>query len=614
MSMKKIIAGVAAAALTVSSLAVVGVSAEDDVKTFNFVGKTGTMKVTYSASASYLGGLPVDEVFTQAGGTEIDFSYSLAMGMQDGYKSDNLAKVQAILDGIKVGNGSTVTVTGVNESGRTVTVTATADKHQAWNTIPEGVERIRIRKVDDGKGAALAGYDLDLTVFETIRTITVANTFEYSTQGYYVPANTVHVDIHNTFGVASKLGDGESFAQYWAPYTSDSKDNNGYVISADQAYALEGAAGDKNIEIGANADGSRIYAISIGNNTLRWVNDNIVQNKGAKLKINFMTPSQLKDAITGGTVTSYTTLIGNSSSPVLTPGSSSSTVANDITIGVNLKNTTRLQQTTNIVDYCAEFDWDTLVQNSSSTVSGNVDSIAFRIAKTDNVGKMIADKDWNIGIKSIEIVIPDQATVPGGAEATRILTAGSADCMVKVIGTDHTIFGNGAQELTVVNNITNNNVDYTLKLTAADGSYVQPAGELTLQLSIPSDFKGRTLKGDVKHTCNDGTVENLKIENADTYKTDGYVVVKTSKFSTFGLEFEEDDTTTTEAPETTTEAPETTTEAPATEAPATEAPATDVGNAGASNADDKNANTGVVLAVVPAAIAAAAVVISKKRK
>ena len=287
-------------------------------------------------------------------------------------------------------------------------------------------------------------------------------------------------------------------------------------------------------------------------------------------------------------------------------------------MGVNLHNTTKLQQTQNIQGTdtdspYVEFDWDEMVQNSLSTISGNVDSIAFRIVKTNNTAK-ITNKDGQIGIANIQIILPDQATVPGGNDPARILTAGSADCFVKLIGTDKTIYGNGAVEVAVENNITNSSVSYAVKLMDANGAYVQPGGEVTLQLSIPNDFRGATLSSNqVKHTCNDGTVEQLEIQNFETYKTDNYIVVKTSKFSDFEFGFE-----TTEAPaETTTEAPaETTTEAPVettTEAPATEAPANN-GNASAGANTDKNAPTGVVLAVVPAAVAAAAVVISKKRK
>lgn len=95
-------------------------------------------------------------------------------------------------------------------------------------------------------------------------------------------------------------------------------------------------------------------------------------------------------------------------------------------------------------------------------------------------------------------------------------------------------------------------------------------------------------------------------------------------------------TTTTQAPaaDTTTKAPDVTTAAPSsgndkpgssnedttTKAPdnGTNAPDdgnnSNVGNDGNGNGADKNQATGVVLAVIPAAIAAAAVVISKKRK
>ena len=338
----------------------------------------------------------------------------------------------------------------------------------------------------------------------------------------------------------------------------------------------------------------------------RWVNDNIVQNKGAKLRINFMTPGQLQDAIQGGNISTYPTEIGGA---VLNPGSSSTTTANDITIGVNLKNTTKLQQTTNIKDYSAEFDWDTLVQASTATVSGNVDSIAFRIQNTENVRNTIADKDLHVGIRSIEIILPDQSTVAPVEEVIEVEDPVSG---VKASGTAATIRGNGGAILQAIGKLTSSNLTYEVKLLDKDSNAVQPAGEVTLTLPIPKDNQGKTIKGGtVAHGLSNGTVENLPIVNIDTYKTDGFVKVVTKSFSpftitfaTFGMDFEDD--------ETTTETEATTTEPVTEEATTTEAPA----QTGSTNngGEDKNVGTGVVLAVVPAAIAAAAVVISKKRK
>ena len=618
MSMKKIIAGAAAAALTVSSLAVVSVSAAETTKTFNFIGKVGSMEITYSQTIAFRGGIEPSEVFHTNGDSYVNsysFDYDLVMSLKDGYKTDNLNDVNNILKTYKTGSGTQFTVVGFNSlTEKDITSKAKAKVNDA-----KTLETIRVANDE----VVLPGDMIDLTDMDLIKSITLTNTFSIDTKGFFVPEGIANISVSNNIGL--KL---DNFTKGSGTYKSDKDDSDGKLMTTNGIFTFEGTEGSRTLVVdSANAWGAREqYGISLGNNLLRWVNDNIVQNRGAKLRITFMKPSELKSAIESNGGSSYPTLPYDwaqwGGSIVLDPIASGESVAADVAIGVNLQNTTRLQQAATIKDYMVEFDWDTLVQNSSATVSGNVDSIAIRVKNTQNVINNITDGqahayDWtdstiggsdevyyNIAIKQIDIIIPDQATVEPApsSDATRILTAGSADCMVKVIGTDHTIFGNGAQELTVVNNITNNNVDYVLKLTDANGAYVQPAGELTLQLSIPSDFKGREIKGDVKHTCNDGTVENLKIENADTYKTDGYVVVKTSKFSTFGLEFEEEETTTeAPAPETTTEAPVETTEAPATGA-------TNGGNG------DKNAPTGVVLAVVPAAIAAAAVVISKKRK
>ena len=283
----------------------------------------------------------------------------------------------------------------------------------------------------------------------------------------------------------------------------------------------------------------------------------------------------------------------------------------DIMIGVNLQNTTKLQQATNINNYVAEFDWDTLVQNSASTVSGNVDSIAIRVNNSNNVLNNIADKDEKLAIRSIEIVIPEQtATAP----VDEVIEVEDPVSGVKASGTAATIRGNGGAILQAIGKLTSSNLTYEVKLLDKDSNAVQPAGEVTLTLPIPKDNQGKTIKGGtVAHGLSNGTVENLPIVNIDTYKTDGFVKVVTKSFSPFTITFAtfdmafEDEETTTETEATTTEPVTETEEATTTEAPA---------QTGSTNngGEDKNVGTGVVLAVVPAAIAAAAVVISKKRK
>ena len=316
-----------------------------------------------------------------------------------------------------------------------------------------------------------------------------------------------------------------------------------------------------------------------------------------------------------GNITTYPTLdqdwVKWEGSSVLDPDSSSSSSTMDIMIGVNLKNTTKLQQAANINNYVAEFDWDTLVQNSSATVSGNVDSIAIRVNDDSNNVKnnLVDSKTGKLAIRSIEIVIPEQSTV---APVDEVIEVEDPVSGVKASGTAATIRGNGGAILQAIGKLTSSNLTYEVKLLDKDSNAVQPAGEVTLTLPIPKDNQGKTIKGGtVAHGLSNGTVENLPIVNIDTYKTDGFVKVVTKSFSpftitfaTFGMDFEDE--------ETTTETEATTTEPVTEEATTTEAPA----QTGSTNngGEDKNVGTGVVLAVVPAAIAAAAVVISKKRK
>lgn len=193
--------------------------------------------------------------------------------------------------------------------------------------------------------------------------------------------------------------------------------------------------------------------------------------------------------------------------------------------------------------------------------------------------------------KIVSVVVKTAESAVANNNDTTELTLTSNG--VSATATVGTITGNGGKELVVNGSVTATSVSYELKLLDAAGKYVQPAGEVTLKLNIPEKVT-KVTSDKVKHTCNDGTVEELTIENYSTCMTDGYVLVKTSKFSTFEFEVEtEEDQVQTEA---TTAAP-----APAE----TEAPTANNGNA--------NPGTGVALAVIPAIVAAAGVVISKKR-
>ena len=610
MSMKKIIASAAAAALTVSSLAVVGVSAAPTTKTFNFVGRTGDMTISYSNTVGFRGGYDREDIFQLTDPAAVyEFDYTLGFSVKDGYKKDNEADVANFVKAVTTGSGTVITVTGTNGAGRTVSSKATAKIVKDKDDKPVK-ETFTVRWEGDTDGVTLQKHELDLTNMVTITSISVSNEFKVNTGNYAVPEGVANIKVGNNLVLEDRkldLSDNGS-------YKSTSKDGDGAVISTGTIYTFEGIEGQKSPVLDNNGVwDAGIEGISLGHNLLRWTNDNIVQNKGAKLRINFMTPSQLKDAITSGNITTYPTLDQDwakwDGNTVLIPESSSSSSTMDIMIGVNLQNTTKLQQATNINNYVAEFDWDTLVHNSASTVSGNVDSIAIRVnEKSNNVNDNIADKDGKLAIRSIEIVIPEQtATAP----VDEVIEVEDPVSGVKASGTAATIRGNGGAILQAIGKLTSSNLTYEVKLLDKDSNAVQPAGEVTLTLPIPKDNQGKTIKGGtVAHGLSNGTVENLPIVNIDTYKTDGFVKVVTKSFSpftitfaTFGMDFEDD--------ETTTETEATTTEPVTEEVTTTEAPA----QTGSTNGgEDKNVGTGVVLAVVPAAIAAAAVVISKKRK
>lgn len=610
MSMKKIIASAAAAALTVSSLAVVGVSAAPTTKTFNFVGRTGDMTISYSNTVGFRGGYDREDIFQLTDPAAVyEFDYTLGFSVKDGYKKDNEADVANLVKAVTTGSGTVITVTGTNGAGRTVSSKATAKIVKDKDDKPVK-ETFTVRWEGDTDGVTLQKHELDLTNMVTITSISVSNEFKVNTGNYAVPEGVANIKVGNNLVLEDRkldLSDNGS-------YKSTSKDGDGAGISTGTIYTFEGTAYQKSPVLDNNGvSDAGIEGISLGHNLLRWTNDNIVQNKGAKLRINFMTPSQLKDAITSGNITTYPTLDQDwakwDGSTVLIPESSSSSSTMDIMIGVNLQNTTKLQQATNINNYVAEFDWDTLVHNSASTVSGNVDSIAIRVnEKSNNVNDNIADKDGKLAIRSIEIVIPEQtATAP----VDEVIEVEDPVSGVKASGTAATIRGNGGAILQAIGKLTSSNLTYEVKLLDKDSNAVQPAGEVTLTLPIPKDNQGKTIKGGtVAHGLSNGTVENLPIVNIDTYKTDGFVKVVTKSFSpftitfaTFGMDFEDD--------ETTTETEATTTEPVTEEVTTTEAPA----QTGSTNGgEDKNVGTGVVLAVVPAAIAAAAVVISKKRK
>lgn len=637
MKIKKLLAGVLAASLAATSLAVVNVSAEDTTKTYNLVGEEGKIKFTYEMSVNFRGGIAPYKGWVDEEGTEaedylfnktgvISFSYAGDNGTLTIYHGDSTVTQDTIdrekaindtyLSKVKTGNGMTIEVTGVDAKGNVVV-------SKAKTEVKDGKEKFTILKEGDW-GKIVGEHDLDLIEMVKVRSMKLTEEFEVKT-GQYIVGNGLGCIVCPGEGLTDAINQGEGWklTSYWANVTGSKSSTGGRNVIVTVPY---GFGGEKDTAHKIVINGGDLEYLDFGYNTLRWINDNIEQNKGATLRINFMTPAQSNalDLIGVGNTDSYITDTdinkGDWDVPVLTPGKDTTpgtVTEQDIAIAVNLKNTSKLQAATNINttdknNMYADFDWDKLVQNSVSTVAGNVDSIHFRVLDTANVKNNLKPTGKNfVGIKSIQIIIPDQATIPGGNTAweDEVVTVNDENSGVGAELTNKALTGNGGTIIKATGTLTTNKLTYEVKLLDKDGKAVQPAGDVTLTLPIPQDMQGRTINK-VTHYKGDGSSEQLDVINKDTYLTDKFVKVVTSSFSGFEIEF--DDTTATEAPAT--EAP--TTEAPATEAPATEAPAETTAAAGDVNngGNDKNIPTGFAIALVPAAIAAAGVVVAKKRK
>ncbi len=172
MSMKKIIASVAAAALTVSSLAVVGVSAESETKTFDFVYDIGTMDVNYSKTINIRGGVDAKELFgiTNATTAPVEFSFDhtlqFAVNVYGGFSTKLEQELNRDVfgwtygsDGKPVsttnrfkGNETTITVTGTTTTNRAITVKAVCNQ---WNWTPQDPQMTQqyFRVRHDGESA-----------------------------------------------------------------------------------------------------------------------------------------------------------------------------------------------------------------------------------------------------------------------------------------------------------------------------------------------------------------------------------------------------------------------------------------------------------------------------
>lgn len=624
MSMKKLIAGIAAASLAVTSLAAVNVSAADESIVFDFTTEKNTITFNFEQTVTYVQAALVANVFgSQAGKVEIGYDFQDYGTKSASYTipASLVADMNTLFGtGVRTPNPeTTVTVTGTNNNDEALTVSATTTTD---NGAVDPYIALRFTASEtlngDGEavGATLKDGHLDLTDFKTVKSVTFKSTITMETGALKINPDAIFFALKPVFTTSGPnigstpvaLGLGEwDLAKWWVDYTvkSETDGSKRPIINKGDIYAFEGNGSDFTLidnANGAQVGATTVTAHSIGYNLLRWTNDHIILNKGAKLRLYFMTPAQAQAAVSKGQVQAYPTQ--PSAGNVLEPGAitSSSTATYDIMMGVNLANTTKLQKAVNIVDYVAEFDWDELVQASTYTTSGNVDSIAFRVngaspnvTNTFGAGPLVLDK--------IEIVIPDQTNIPGGYvdpdERVISVTAGSGDYIVKVTGPFSAIYGKG-DDVKVDNQITSDKLSYHCYVYN-NGELSNLSGEVTLQLSVPS----RVASGltEIKHTFNDGGSEMLAIQNASTYKTDGYIIVKTSKFSGFEIPLEPE-----ESEETTTPEPE----ADPTTEPENE-PSNGDTNGGA-NEPDKNAPTGVVLFAVPAIAAAAGVIVFKKRK
>ena len=165
-----------------------------------------------------------------------------------------------------------------------------------------------------------------------------------------------------------------------------------------------------------------------------------------------------------------------------------------------------------------------------------------------------------------------------------------------------------ADKLKVTADVVDDEVIYHFTLTDG-GKASNLNGEVTIKMYAPEGRTWAAGQTTIPHYKNDGTVEEIAIINVDTYVDDTYIEFKTSSFSGFGGQLDPVDT---DEPEETEPAPEETEPAPEETEPAPEV--TEPAPSGDNGAATTNPPTGVIIAVVPAIVAAAGVVIAKKRK
>lgn len=162
--------------------------------------------------------------------------------------------------------------------------------------------------------------------------------------------------------------------------------------------------------------------------------------------------------------------------------------------------------------------------------------------------------------------------------------------------------------------------DIDISFVDAGGNKVQPTKPVTVKIPVPENMQSAS-EIFVYHTDDNGKMTKVEA-TAETVDSKKYVVFTANSFSVYTLS-----STAMAAPGTTDSGnnsgytvvvPDNTasTSAPQTDAPETtaQAAAETTATGSSTSADDKNQATGVAIAVIPAVLAAAAVIISKKRK
>lgn len=611
MKIKKLLASITAAALTATSLAVVNVSAADKTATYSYISDKNYLTFTYSNELLAKSGVDLEKVFPDVT-TEKEYSFDLVAEV-DGSKVNGYGSwmAAALTDISYVGN-MRIEVKGKNadtEEVETVYCIAQNKNGHKWFKAIGPKSDVKFIKPQEG--------DLDVGRFSVITDVKITQDLRTADLDYTIAEGSgLKFTIHGESVGTEESGIRDLFAEKVSTttYKNNQFTTGGKALSFDVPYAFEQT----------NVDLSDTTAAPVADKTLlKWANDNIGYSVGSKIRLVFAAANTSTGAGVDWINWHYPTDTGTDPWYV-SDATSSSAQAYDAVMVVNGRSSNLLRQEVVMTkvgnDYVAEFDWDTIMAASPTTVTGHVTSIAFAL----NAGGLaankvpgdnyynIVNKDGKAVLKQIDIVVPEgQSSLPtddnkgneNDSERQQLKSVDSnTGAGVRVVSTNSALNG-GTIEFTY--DISTNGFFYNIKLIDANGTSIQPKGDLTIELYIPKTLQGRTLKvTELDHISADGTKSKDAILNLDTYKTDNFLKIKVNKLSNIGgSDLFED-----EEPETTTAAA---TEPATTEPAATTAAA---GNVGSQTSDKNTPATGFAIAIVPAAIAAAAAVVAKKRK